>query len=135
MPSVQPYLVFSGNCEEAIKFYCNVFNGDIKLIQKFKEAPIEFPSSWKDKIMHSSFVIKDSIIMASDHNPEKAVVMGNNIHLSISYDKNNNPDEHFKKLSEGGTVTKPLQNTFWGARYGQLIDRFGQHWMFNQELD
>jgi PhnB protein len=135
MPAVQSYLIFSGNCEEAVQFYCDIFKGDIKFLQKYKEAPVDTPQSWDNKIMHASFVIKDTLLMASDSGPDIPVIIGNNIHLSVSYDKDNNPDEHFNKLAIGGKITKPIEKTFWGARFGQLVDRYGVHWMFNQHFE
>lgn len=135
MSSIQPYLMFSGNCEEAINFYCGVFGGEMQNTMKYKDGPMDVPENWKEKIMHANFIIRGDQLMAADSFPGNDPVKGNNINLSVSFDKNSPPDETFKKLSEGGKITMPLENTFWGARFGQLVDRYGVSWMFNQELE
>ncbi|MBC7537362.1 MAG: VOC family protein [Bacteriovorax sp.] len=135
MSSIQPYLMFSGNCEEAIKFYCDVFGGDVQYSTKYKDGPMDVPENWKEKIMHTTFIIRGDQLMASDSFPGNDPVKGNNINLFVSFDKNSSPDEIFSKLAVGGKITLALENTFWGARFGQLVDRYGVSWMFNQELE
>lgn len=139
MTNVQPYLLFAGNCEEAIKFYCDVFGGEIQYAMKYKDAPksqgMDIPANMSDKIMHLNFIICGEQLMASDSGMGPAPVIGNNIHLSVNFDKKTKIDDFFNKLAQGGKVNMPLQNTFWGARFGMLSDRFGVNWMFNQNLE
>ncbi|MDD4974566.1 MAG: VOC family protein [Bacteriovorax sp.] len=135
MSSIQPYLMFPGNCEEAIKFYCDVFGGEIKSSIKYKDGPMDVPEIWKEKIMHATFIIRGDQLMASDSFPGNEPVKGNNINLSVGFDTKSRPDEAFNKLAKGGRIMMPLENTFWGARYGQLVDHYGVSWMFTQELE
>jgi PhnB protein len=135
MSSIQPYLIFPGNCEEAMKFYCEVFGGEIQLSTKYKDGPMDVPENWKEKIMHANFIIRGDQLMASDSFPGNEPVKGNNIILSVGFDKTSPPDEAFNKLAIGGKIMMPLELTFWGARFGQLVDRYGVSWMFTQEIE
>jgi PhnB protein len=135
MASIQPFLMFPGNCEEATKFYCDVFGGETQTTMKYKDGPVDIPENWKEKIMHSTFIIRGDQLMAADSFPGNEPVKGNNINLIVGFDKNSPPDEAFTKLAQGGKVTMALENTFWGARFGQLVDRYGVSWMFNQTLE
>jgi PhnB protein len=62
-------------------------------------------------------------------------VTGNNVQLCLNFEKNEKIDDLFKKIAEGGKITMPLNKTFWGAYFGQLVDKFGVSWMFNQNLE
>ncbi|WP_408095728.1 VOC family protein [Peredibacter sp. HCB2-198] len=138
MLGVQSYLIFNGNCEEAMKHYCDVFGGEVQFVMRYKDAPkntgMDTPATWGEKIMHANFIIRGVQLMASDSHPGSEVKVGNNIQLSANFPKTDKMDDAFNKLSQGGKVTMPLQNTFWGARFGMLVDRFGNSWMFNQDL-
>lgn len=135
MTSVQTYLIFSGNCEEAVKHYCDVFGGKIQLTQRYKDGPTDVSSDWRDKILHLNFIIRGEQLMASDGFPGNMPSIGNNVQISVNFKKDEVIDEMFSKLSHGGRITMPLQNTFWKARFGQLVDRFGVSWMFNQPIE
>ena len=137
MATVNPYLTFNGNCEQAFLFYKKVFGGEFQTFSRFKDMPstpgMETPDSLKDKILHVSLPIsKETILMASDNNPSMgSVTIGQNISLSVNTESKAEADKLFTALSEGGTITMPLANTFWGAYFGMLIDSFGIHWMVN----
>lgn len=139
MLGVQSYLIFNGSCEEAMKLYCDVFGGDIQYVMRYKDAPqnpaMDTPLNWKEKVMHANFIIRGVQLMASDSHPGSEIKVGNNIHLCVNYQKDEKMDDSFNKLSQGGKVMMPLQNTFWGARFGMIVDRFGNSWMFSQELE
>jgi PhnB protein len=139
MANVQPYLIFNGNCEEAVKFYCSVFDGEMQFSTRYKDMPkdaaMDLPPNWGEKILHLNFLIRGEQLMASDSHPGADSKVGNNIQLCVNYDKTTPMDDSFKKLGDGGKVTMPLQNTFWGARFGMLIDRYGNSWMFSQQLE
>ena len=140
MANIQPYLIFNGNCEEAVKFYCSVFGGETQHTTRYKEMPQEaspqgMPENWGDKILHMNFMIRGEQLMASDSHPGADSNVGNNIQLCVNYDKKTPMDDAFNKLGQGGKITMPLQNTFWGARFGMLVDRYGNSWMFNQMLE
>jgi PhnB protein len=133
MNSVITYLTFSGNCRDAMKFYERCFGGELHLMP-FSDAPGNFPKEAKDKVMHASLV-KDGIpvVMASDAMSSESVKQGNNFSICVNPKSPEELDRLFTALSEKGKVTSPLQDTFWGARFGTLTDQFGINWMFNFE--
>lgn len=141
MAKINPYLYFLGNTEEAFSFYKSVFGGEFAMLQRFKDIPNqegceEMSESDKEKIMHVALPISDGhVLMATDAVGEHAkdAVFGNNISLSISADSKKEADTVFNGLSEGGTVTMPLCDTFWGAYFGMLEDKFGIRWMVNYD--
>jgi PhnB protein len=135
MLSVNPYLNFNGNTEEAFNFYKSVFGGEFITLQRFKDTPEGSKVSDKDKekIMHISLPIgKGNILMATDA-PEsmgmEPVTFGNNFHLSLETETDAEADKIFKGLSAGGKIKMPLAKMFWGAYFGMLQDKFGVQWM------
>jgi PhnB protein len=128
-----PYLSFPGNCEEALNFYKDALNGEIIQLGRYGESPMKSPEEFKDKIIHARLQVGDVLIMASDVMNERPVNAGDNISLSIECDTEQQLEEVFPKMAEGGKITMPLQDQFWGAKFGMLTDKFGIHWMFNCE--
>lgn len=128
-----PYLNFNGNCEEALNFYKSAFDGDITQLGRYGDSPMESPDEVKDKIIHGRVQFGDVIIMASDAMNEKDFTRSGDISLSIECETADQLEKVFAKMAEGGKVTMPLQDQFWGARFGMLTDKFGIHWMFNCE--
>lgn len=135
MAGLQTYLLFNGNCEEAVKFYCDTFKGEVLFTSRYGDAPVDVTEDSKNKIIHCVFKIRGTEMMASDSHSGNDVNFGNNIQLSLAFDKNTDPTEAFNKLAEGGKVTMPLQQTFWAIKFGMLTDKFGVNWMFNQAAE
>lgn len=142
MTSVNAYLNFNGNCEEAFNFYKSVFGGDFTYVGRYKDMPSDGgqPVSKEDseKIMHISLPISnETVLMGSDSGGEwaKDFNQGNNISLSINTDSKEKADRFFNGLSSGGKVTMPMNKTFWGDYFGMFIDKFGINWMvsFNEQ--
>ena len=131
MKTLNVYLTFNGNCEEAINFYRNILGGEIITRQTFGEAPMPSEENWKNKIMHVHYKSENIELMASDSMPNQPVKSGENITLNISLTDENEQTRIFNALAEGGTITMPLADQFWGARFGMLTDKFGFHWMLN----
>ena len=136
MTTVNTYLTFNGNCEQAFNFYKSVFGGEFDHIGKFKDMPEDpkYPMSEKDKekIMHISFPIsKETSLMGSDTGGEWAsnFKQGNNFSISIDTDSKDEADRLFNELSKGGEVIMPMNKTFWGSYFGMLTDKFGIQWM------
>ena len=144
MTSVNAYLNFNGNCEQAFNFYKSVFGGDFNYIGRYKDMPADDGSqalSKEDgeKIMHVSLPIsKETILMGSDSAGEWAsdYKPGNNVSLSINTDSKAEADRLFNGLSSGGQVTMPMNKTFWGDYFGMFTDKFGINWMvsFNETM-
>lgn len=137
--TINPYLTFNGNCEEAFNFYKQVFGGKFSYLGRFKEIPPAenqppVSESDADKIMHVSLPIsKETILMGSDATPTFGgqTVEGNNFSVSISAPSPEKADRFFSGLSSGGQVTMPMNQTFWGSYFGMLKDRFGIQWMIS----
>jgi PhnB protein len=129
--TITPYIMFNGNCEEALNFYVKALSGEIKHLQRFEGSPAEGMSTDSQKVMHAHFEAKGILFMASDGQENEA--LGGMVHLSINFEEAHEIETVFNALSEGARVTMPLQDTFWGARFGMLTDRFGVNWMFNYD--
>ncbi|MCB0721420.1 MAG: VOC family protein [Ignavibacteriae bacterium] len=133
MYKIIPYLTFNGNCEEAMNFYKDALDGEIEAMMNFEGAPMEVPEDYKSKVMHSTLKAGDLTLMASDSMPGQPFTAGNNISLSLNFDNEDDQKKTFDNLSAGGNVTMPLQDTFWGAKFGMCTDKFGINWMFNHD--
>jgi|SRR5690554_771514 len=140
MPTIHPYLNFTGNTEEAFNFYKSVFGGEFAGgIYRFKDAPESEKLSENDrnKVMHIALPIGNGdMIMGTDALESMGfkVTPGNNFYISINVDSREEADRLFKGLSEGGKVEMEMQETFWGAYYGSFHDKFGIGWMINYDL-
>jgi PhnB protein len=137
MATINPYLNFNGNTEEAFDFYKSAFGGEFSMVMRYKDAPPEHQmgESNGEKIMHISLPIgKDTILMGSD-SPEMygKVIQGTDIHISISTESKEEADKLFNGLSAGGQVMMPMENAFWGSYFGMFKDKFGIHWMMSYD--
>jgi PhnB protein len=131
-PMIEPYLFFGGRCEEALEFYRKAIGAQIEMIMRFKDSPEPLPAEMvppghEQKVMHSSFLVGPSRVMASDGCGESAAFQG--FSLSIGVGSEAEADRVFAALSEGGKVTAPLAKTFWSPKFGMLTDKFGVGWM------
>lgn len=127
---VEPYLFFDGRCDEAIAFYQSAVGAELNMLMRFKEAPDQAmisPGS-ADKVMHANIRIGNTSILLSDgHCAGKPNFQGFSLTISAADDAE--ADRLFAALSDGGTVTMPLDKTFFASRFGMLTDRFGVGWM------
>ncbi|SFN35617.1 VOC family protein [Nitrosospira briensis] len=131
---LNPYLSFNGQCEEAFRFYEQCLGGKIGVILNYGSSPMaeQTPSEWHNKIMHVRLAVGDQVLMGSDSPPEYyEETKGMSISLNTS--DTAEAERIFQALSENGTVRMALQETFWAARFGMLVDRFGIPWMVNCE--
>lgn len=138
MTTVNVYLNFDGQCEEAFSFYKSVFGGEFSYIGRFNEMPQDENNKLSEadgnKIMHVSLPISaETNLFGSDTvgawSPK--LVQGNNYSISINASSKEEADRLFNGLSAGGQVTMPLENTFWGAYFGMFTDKYGINWMVN----
>jgi PhnB protein len=129
-----PYLSFPGNCEEALTFYKEALDGEIVQLGRYGESPMKSPVEFASKVIHARLRFGDALIMASDVMHGKPFNVGENISLSVDCNSRRQLEDVFSKMSAGGEVTMPLQEQFWGAKFGMLTDKFGIHWMFNYEI-
>lgn len=127
-----PYIIFNGNCEEALKFYEKAFGGEIGHMSRYADAPDNQMGMDPQKIMHTHFNLKGNMLFMASDGPSDASDSGI-VNLSLNYTDAGSMQSAFAALSDGGTVTMPLQDTFWGATFGMLKDQFGIKWMFNMD--
>jgi PhnB protein len=138
MRPILNHLTFDGNCDDALEFYKYCFGGEILNIMRYSEAPegsMPVDESTKNLVLHANFKSGDLRFMAADRHPAMPFEVGNQIGMNIDCDSAGQQDEIFAKLSEGGRVTMELQNTFWGARFGTLTDKYGMPWMLHLNLE
>ena len=142
MATVNVYLTFNGNCEEAFDFYKSVFGGEFPYAGRFKDMPPQegmppMSEEMGNRIMHISLpVSKETILMGSDTGGEwaKDYTVGNNFSISVNTDSNDEADRIFNGLAEGGQVKMAMDKTFWGSYFGMLTDKFGINWMVSHEI-
>ncbi len=127
------YLTFNGNCREAMNFYHACLGGNLEIMEFGNEVP-NTPESLQKNVMHACLSKEGILVMASDTFPENPVSFGNNFSISINCVSREEADLYFKNLSAEGVVTMPLQDTFWGAYFGMITDKFGVNWMFNYDV-
>jgi PhnB protein len=128
------YLNFAGDCEEALNFYKNCLGGDIISLQRFGDSPVPSDETHQNQVMHAEFKAGDVYLMASDTMPDMPLQSGNNITLNLNFSDIQAQAEVFAKLSAGGNVIMPLEDTFWGARFGMFVDKYGINWMTNCDI-
>ena len=128
--NVQAYLAFKGNCQEALHFYSDIFNAEIKNKQTYKDAKIDIPSSYHQKLQHAELKGKGVHFMAYDAAPDTPINYGNQIHMSIDLASIEEAEELFDKLSENGQVHHDFREREWGY-FGRCTDEFGTKWMVN----
>jgi PhnB protein len=129
---INTYLTFNGNCREAMTFYQECLGGELTF-QTIGESPLsdKMPKKMKDSILHSTLAKGDLIVMASDMVSEKGLIKGNTVLLSLNCSSEAEIKKCFEKLSTAGTVNHSLENSFWGALFGDITDKFGNNWILN----
>jgi len=133
MKEVATYLIFDGNCRQAMEFYKNCLGAELT-IMSFGEVPVDLPKEAKDaqdRIMHARLTKGSMALMASDNMPGMNYQQGNNFSISIQCESIDEIERLFKAFGEKGKVTMPLDEPFWALRFGMLTDQFGVNWMFN----
>ena len=134
MASITSYLTFNGNCREAMTFYNDCLGGILNF-QTVGESPLseKLPGQMKDSIMHASLVRGDLVLMGSDMCPDSGLVKGNSVSLLINCISEEELRNFYEKLSSGGKKDHAIENTFWGALFGELTDRYENHWMLSYD--
>jgi PhnB protein len=130
---VQPYLFFDGRCAEAVEFYRRALDAKVTSVMHFKDHPPALesgmvPPGSEDKVMHTSFRIGDTEVLASDGNcAGKPAFQG--FSLTLTAPDAAEAERLFGVLGEGGQVQMPMDKTFFSERFGMVADRFGVSWM------
>lgn len=129
---MSPYLSFKGECEEAFKFYERCLGSQIGPIFRYAGTPMadQVPADWSDKVMHGSMTIGDQTLLGADVAPDQ-YEEPKGFSLTLEIKSGADAERIFNELAEGGRVVAPLEKTFWAARFGMLVDRFGIPWIIN----
>lgn len=132
MTQINSYLTFSGNCREAMNFYKECLGGEL-VLQTIGESPMadQLPAQMKESILHSTLQRDGITLMASDMVSENGLVRGNAVSLMLNCSSEKEIRTCYEKLSSGGKATHPLHDTFWGALFGDLTDKFGNNWLLH----
>ena len=131
--TIQPYLFFDGKCEEALDFYKRALGAEVTMLMRYKDSPEPTPPGMvppgsENKVMHASFSVGNSTVMASDGNCHgKPSFQGFSLTLNAANEAE--ADKLFNALADGGQVQMPLAKTFFSSRFGMVADRFGVGWM------
>lgn len=136
MATMNPYLNFNGNTEEAFNFYKSVFGGEFAMVMRFKDEPncgeAAIAEETKNKIMHIALPIgKGNILMATDalESMGQKLHIGNNFYISISAESKEEADKLYNGLSVGGKIEMAIADSSWGSYFGMFQDKFGVQWM------
>ena len=132
MTQINAYLTFNGNCRQAMSFYKECLGGELNL-QTIGESPMadKMPQQMKDCILHATLTKDALVLMASDMVSEEGLLKGNSVSLMLHCSSEEEIKKCYAYLSSGGQQTHPLENTFWGALFGDLTDKFGNHWLLH----
>lgn len=131
MKEIIGYLTFDGTARQAMELYKSALGGELH-IMTFGESG-QCPAGAEEKVMHAKLAAGSWALMASDAMPGTPLTVGNNFSIALTCESAEEQDRLFSELGQGGAATMPLQDTFWGARFGMLKDRFGIQWMLNFE--
>ncbi len=132
MININSYLTFNGNCREAMTFYKACLGGELTF-QTIGESPMsdKMPVKMKDSILHATLINKGAIIMATDCVRDEGLIKGNANSLCVNCSSEEEIKSLYEKLEADGKANHPLEDTFWGAVFGDLTDKFGNNWILN----
>ena len=132
MTKINSYLTFNGNCREAMTFYKECIGGELSF-QTIGESPMaeQMPEKVRDYILHSTLVKGDLILMGSDMVPDEGLRKGNAISLMLDCSSEEEIKGLYEALSKDGKKDHPLETSFWGATFGDITDKFGNHWLLH----
>ena len=133
---LNPYLNVPGNADRAIALYQRALGAKAEMVMRYGDVQgMEVPPEQRDYVMHATLDVAGSKLMISDARPDEAISSSTAVHVALHFTGDlADVERKFAALAEGGEVTMPLTDTFWGARFGTLTDAFGIRWMFNAEL-
>ena len=145
MANINPYLDFDGNAEEALNFYKSVFGGEFTALMRYKDMSgksdcdeMKLADDELERVMHISLPIgNNSVLMASDvlESTGQTRTVGTNFSVSVGADSKEEAEKLYRGLADGGTMTMPIADSFWGAYFGMLTDKFGVQWLVNYDYN
>lgn len=131
---INAYLNFDGQCEAAFRFYEQGLGGTLVEMTTHGDSPMaeHVPPQWQEKVLHALLKVDDQVLMGSDAPPER-YQKPQAFSVSLQISDPQEAERVFEALADDGSVTMPLEKTFWAERFGMLVDRFGIPWMINCE--
>jgi PhnB protein len=128
------YLSFNGQCEAAFKCYERCLGAQLGPIFRYAGSPMagQVPADWQDKVMHGSLTVGEQVLMGGDVAPDR-YEEPKGFSLSLQISSTGDAERLFQELGKEGRIVMPLEKTFWAARFGMLVDRFGIPWLINCE--
>ncbi len=130
-----PFIYFSGNAEEALNFYKEVFNGQITVLTRFADTPMPVEASDKNKLIHGRLVFGDNVILISDDLRNDTKPAAETRQLFVEIRSTEKLKHLFERLCKDGKVIIPLALQFWGALFGSVEDKYGIVWRLNCEVE
>jgi PhnB protein len=134
--NIHTYLVFNGNCREAMTFYHHCLGGKLHF-QTIGDSPMSdrMPKKMRDYVLHATLIKEDLTLMASDMADENGLLKGNTVLLMLFCSNQKEIETCYTRLSRGGKQTQPVELTFWGSLLGSLTDKYGNHWLLQYQKD
>jgi PhnB protein len=130
--SLNPYIIFNGKAAEAIALYERVLDAKPGNVVRAADVPgMAVAADQKHRLVHGVLHIGGTQLMVSDEMSSAPSGGSGNMQVCLDFTDLGEMTRTFAALAEGGAITLPLQDTFWGARFGMLTDMFGVRWMFN----
>lgn len=132
MTQINSYLSFNGNCREAMNFYKECLGGEL-VLQTIGESPLcdKMPPQMKENILHSTLTMNALVLMGTDMLGEKGLIKGTAVSLMLNCSSEEEIKKYYANLSKDGQATHPLEISFWGALFGDLTDKYGNHWLLH----
>jgi PhnB protein len=131
---VSPYILFNGTAEKAIKLYESALGAQTAALMRFSDGPGNCKTELKDLVMHASLRVGEGTVMISDAPPDRPVPTDGNVQIFLNFSEIESLEKAFNALAAGGKVMQPLEDMFWGSRFGMLQDAYGVRWMLGAEL-
>lgn len=130
--TLEPHISFGGQCEAAFKFYERCLGGKIVTMLTWGSSPMakEVPSEWHEKICHATLTVGEDVLAGADV-PSDRYQPPTSFQILLGFDEPIEAERVFQALADKGTVTMPMQETFWATRYGMVTDQFGVPWEIN----
>jgi PhnB protein len=134
MPHVIPYLSFNGNCTEAMRFYEQVLRAKLTILMSGADSPMaaQIPPESAHRILHARLELPDNGVLFAGDCPQHLPYEGiKGLSLTLNYEEVSEAQRVFNALADGGSITMPMQASFWAKSWGMLVDRFGAPWIIN----
>jgi PhnB protein len=135
MPELNAYLIFNGNCAEAMRFYERTLGGKLEMMTH-AQSPVadQAPRGSADRILHARLVFDGGVLGGMDGMASEPYKGMSGFSLSLLYPTPAEAKRVFEALAKGGKVTMPLEKTFWAETFGMVADRFGTPWMIGAAM-